>query len=105
MKGKVPLIIVDGRHWVRNIVRYKGKENVLDIIVKHVQLLTIMFQAPLICPILFVICSLSMVALSLYSAPVNCGIGLLMVVSAIPFYLIGVKWKNKPQWLLNAISK
>ncbi|XP_072051839.1 cystine/glutamate transporter-like [Amphiura filiformis] len=62
------------------------------------------YKVPLICPILFVICALSMVALSLYSAPIDCGIGLAMVLSAIPVYLICVLWKGKPQCIMNALT-
>ncbi|XP_019632984.1 PREDICTED: large neutral amino acids transporter small subunit 1-like [Branchiostoma belcheri] len=52
-------------------------------------------------PVLFVLLSLFMVVVSFVSAPVECGIGLIILASAIPVYAVFVHWKNKPAWFLS----
>ncbi|XP_077996340.1 cystine/glutamate transporter-like [Glandiceps talaboti] len=54
------------------------------------------FKVPIILPIIFVICAFFMVGCSLYSAPMDCGIGLGIALTGVPVYYLGVKWKNKP---------
>eukprot|EP00058_Branchiostoma_floridae_P022210 XP_002607700.1 hypothetical protein BRAFLDRAFT_82854 [Branchiostoma floridae] len=49
-------------------------------------------------PVLFVLLSLFMVVVSFVSAPVECGIGLAILASAIPVYAVFVHWRNKPTW-------
>ncbi|XP_072049830.1 cystine/glutamate transporter-like [Amphiura filiformis] len=51
------------------------------------------FKVPLLFPILFIITSLYIVGVSLYSAPVDCGIGLLITLVGVPLYLVGVTWR------------
>ncbi|KAI8518962.1 hypothetical protein Bbelb_022190 [Branchiostoma belcheri] len=52
-------------------------------------------------PVLFVLLSLFMVVVSFVSAPVECGIGLIILASAIPVYAVFVHWKNKPACFLS----
>ena len=46
----------------------------------------------------FVICSF-LVLMPFYVEPVVIGMGLLITVLGIPVYLLGVWWKNKPQFI------
>ncbi|KAI8488847.1 hypothetical protein Bbelb_333650 [Branchiostoma belcheri] len=52
-------------------------------------------------PVLFVLLSLFMVVVSFVSAPVECGIGLAILASAVPVYAVFVHWKNKPVWFMS----
>lgn len=38
-------------------------------------------------------------------APRKTGISFVVVLSGVPFYFVGVVWKNKPKWLKSAIRK
>ena len=62
-------------------------------------------QVPIILPIIFIVCGLFIIAVALYSKPVDCGIGAAITVSGIPIYLLFVWWKNKPQWFNTGIGK
>ncbi|XP_051576637.1 solute carrier family 7 member 10a [Myxocyprinus asiaticus] len=42
---------------------------------------------------------------SLYSEPVVCGMGLVIMLTGVPIYFIGVYWKNKPHWIYNAVER
>ncbi|KAI8521128.1 hypothetical protein Bbelb_008820 [Branchiostoma belcheri] len=55
-------------------------------------------QVPLILPIIFTLVCAVVVAMSLYSAPVDVGIGLALTLTGVPVYVLAV-WKNKPEWL------
>ncbi|XP_022103437.1 cystine/glutamate transporter-like [Acanthaster planci] len=62
------------------------------------------FKVPVILPIIFIACGLFVMAVSLYSSPVECGIGAGITVTGIPVYLLFVWWENKPSWFTNAID-
>ncbi|XP_043213281.1 large neutral amino acids transporter small subunit 1-like [Amphibalanus amphitrite] len=53
-------------------------------------------------PIVFFCVCVFLVAVPLIVQPFNAGMGALIALSGIPVYLIGVKWTNKPKWLLQA---
>nr|XP_054749832.1 cystine/glutamate transporter-like [Lytechinus pictus] len=63
------------------------------------------FKVPLVIPIIFVFCALFLVGMSIYSSPVDCGIGLAITLLGIPVYYVGVAWKNKPKWFINGMDK
>ncbi|TRY94828.1 hypothetical protein DNTS_020481, partial [Danionella cerebrum] len=42
---------------------------------------------------------------SLYSEPVVCGMGLVIMLTGVPIYFIGVRWKNKPRWIYSAVER
>lgn len=42
---------------------------------------------------------------SLYSEPVVCGMGLVIMLTGVPIYFIGVQWKNKPYWVYSAVGE
>ncbi|XP_072024711.1 cystine/glutamate transporter-like [Amphiura filiformis] len=62
------------------------------------------FTVPLVVPILFILLCLYVVIVSLYSAPVDCGIGCAIIFTGVPFYFFGIWWENKPQWLQKKIN-
>ncbi len=62
------------------------------------------FKLPLILPLIFIMASFFVVIVSLYSAPHDCGIGLIITLSGIPVYYIGVGWKNKPEWVKGLLT-
>uniref|UniRef100_A0AAV2LRK1 Asc-type amino acid transporter 1 n=1 Tax=Knipowitschia caucasica TaxID=637954 RepID=A0AAV2LRK1_KNICA len=42
---------------------------------------------------------------SLYSEPVVCGLGMVIMLTGVPVYFLGVHWKNKPKWIYRAVEK
>ncbi|PIK43573.1 putative cystine/glutamate transporter [Apostichopus japonicus] len=60
------------------------------------------FKVPLALPIIFVFLSIFMVAGSVYSAPRDVGIGILMTVAGIPVWLVFVWWESRPRWMRSA---
>ncbi|XP_031633074.1 Y+L amino acid transporter 2 [Contarinia nasturtii] len=61
-------------------------------------------KLPLIIPITFFIISAFLMVVPIYVAPYEVGMGVLITVAGIPVYYFGVVWKNKPQFLQNAIG-
>uniref|UniRef100_A0A8C3SJQ5 Cystine/glutamate transporter n=1 Tax=Chelydra serpentina TaxID=8475 RepID=A0A8C3SJQ5_CHESE len=56
------------------------------------------FKVPLFIPALFSFTCLFMVALSLYSDPVNTGIGFAITLTGVPAYYLFIIWDKKPRW-------
>ncbi|XP_073459944.1 cystine/glutamate transporter [Aquarana catesbeiana] len=56
------------------------------------------FKVPIFIPALFSFTSMLMVALSLYSDPINTGIGFAITLTGVPAYYLFVVWDNKPKW-------
>lgn len=52
----------------------------------------------LIWPILYLLASIFVTAVPMVASPVETGIGVLMILSSIPVYVIFIMWKNKPRW-------
>lgn len=55
-------------------------------------------------PILYVMISAYLFFVPLYASPVETGIGVLIMLTGIPIYLIFIKWKSKPPTFVNAIG-
>lgn len=68
-------------------------------------LCVVVFQVPLFIPALFSFTCLFMVALSLYSDPVNTGIGFAITLTGIPAYYLFIVWDNKPKWFRKLLGK
>jgi hypothetical protein len=49
-------------------------------------------------PIVFVFICAFLVILPIFDKPFDTGMGILITLSGIPAYLIGVKWTEKPKW-------
>ncbi|GFO43343.1 Y+l amino acid transporter 2 [Plakobranchus ocellatus] len=60
---------------------------------------------PLYIPFLFLVVTLFLLIVPLVAAPYDTGMGVLLVCSGIPVYVIGVMWKKKPRALLNFMEK
>uniref|UniRef100_A0A672V7Q7 Cystine/glutamate transporter n=1 Tax=Strigops habroptila TaxID=2489341 RepID=A0A672V7Q7_STRHB len=61
------------------------------------------FKVPLFIPALFSFTCLFMVALSLYSDPVNTGIGFAITLTGVPAYYLFIVWDKKPKWFRNLL--
>ncbi|MGH0138807.1 UNVERIFIED_CONTAM: hypothetical protein FKN15_019535 [Acipenser sinensis] len=59
----------------------------------------------LLIPVIYLIFWAFLLIFSLYSEPVVCGIGLVIILTGVPVYFLGVYWKNKPKCLDNFIGK
>jgi len=56
-------------------------------------------------PIIYIAASVFLVVFPLVQDPENSGIGILMVLSGIPVYLLAVAWKNKPKAFVTKMQK
>ena len=56
-------------------------------------------------PIVFLIICAFLVFMPLYVEPVQVGMGILITVIGVPVYLVGVHWRNKPQWFNEFMRK
>ncbi|XP_051624106.1 cystine/glutamate transporter isoform X4 [Manacus candei] len=63
------------------------------------------FKVPLFIPALFSFTCLFMVALSLYSDPVNTGIGFAITLTGIPAYYLFIVWDKKPKWFRKLLGR
>ncbi|XP_014785531.1 large neutral amino acids transporter small subunit 1 isoform X1 [Octopus bimaculoides] len=62
-------------------------------------------KVALIWPIIYTIGSLLLIILPIYAKPVETGIGILIIASGIPVYVVFVAWKSKPKFLTNTIDR
>jgi len=46
-----------------------------------------------------------LVVVPIYVAPYEVGMGVLITIIGIPFYYVGVVWKNKPKWVQRTIGE
>lgn len=53
---------------------------------------------------MFVVVCAFLVVVPVYVAPFEVAMGLLITLIGIPFYQVGVVWKNKPKWVQHAIG-
>ncbi|XP_067012096.1 Y+L amino acid transporter 2 [Anabrus simplex] len=56
-------------------------------------------------PIVFVVICAFLVVVPCYERPIEVGMGVLITVTGIPAYYIGVVWNDKPQWFLTMLAK
>ncbi|CAL8328713.1 cystine/glutamate transporter [Gadus morhua] len=62
------------------------------------------FKVPLIIPVLFCLTCFFMVFLSLYSDPVNTGIGFAISLTGIPAYYLFIVFDRRPKWLQRCLD-
>ncbi|XP_026468146.1 Y+L amino acid transporter 2-like [Ctenocephalides felis] len=53
-------------------------------------------RVPLIFPVVYLVASLFVTIVPMIASPVETGYGCLMILTAVPVYLIFIAWKNKP---------
>jgi len=61
-------------------------------------------KVSLVFPITFLVICTFLVFMPLYVRPLEVGLGLLITVGGIPVYLLGVRWRTKPQWVRNSLE-
>lgn len=54
-------------------------------------------QVSMLIPITYLIFWAVLLGFSLYSEPVVCGLGMVIMLTGVPVYFVGVQWKNKPK--------
>ncbi|XP_047436468.1 asc-type amino acid transporter 1-like [Mugil cephalus] len=59
----------------------------------------------LLIPISYLIFWAVLLCFSLYSEPVVCGLGMVIMLTGVPVYFVGVQWKEKPKWIYRLIEK
>lgn len=62
------------------------------------------FKVPIFIPVVFCLTCFFMVFLSLYSDPVNTGIGFAISLTGIPAYYIFIYFNRRPKWLQRALD-
>ncbi|KAK3791647.1 hypothetical protein RRG08_005827, partial [Elysia crispata] len=88
------------------LINYVGFATWLSIGMAIVVLLYLRWKRPdmprpikvsLVWPIIYTIVTIYLVILPLYASPTETGIGLLIICTGIPVYIIFVAWKSKPK--------
>nr|CDS32540.1 Large neutral amino acids transporter small [Hymenolepis microstoma] len=69
---------------------------------KHPEVKT-SFQLPIFFPILFLVCDMFILCLTVYQQPYEALYNIIIMLAAIPIYLLGVSWQGKPKGFQNAI--
>lgn len=60
---------------------------------------------PLWIPILFVVICAFLIVVPCYVAPFEVGMGILITLAGVPFYYLGVVWRNKPERFQNFLGR
>ncbi|XP_076470432.1 large neutral amino acids transporter small subunit 2-like [Babylonia areolata] len=58
---------------------------------------------PLVIPVIFLVVVVFLLVMPLYASPRDTGMGVLITLSGIPVYVLGVVWKSKPRAFSNLI--
>lgn len=97
-----------------NLINYVSFINYLSYGVTIAGLLYFRYKKPkqfrpikvnLLVPCSYLVFWAVLLGFSLYSEPVVCGMGLVIMLTGVPIYFIGVQWKNKPQWIYRALER
>lgn len=56
-------------------------------------------QVNIMVPISYLLFWAVLLCFSLYSEPVVCGLGMVIMLTGVPVFFIGVQWKEKPKWV------
>lgn len=62
-------------------------------------------QVNLLIPIAYLAFWAFLLVFSLYSEPVVCGVGLIIIFTGVPVFFLGVYWRNKPKCVNRLIGK
>lgn len=64
-----------------------------------------MLQVSLWIPVVFLITCLFLVIILCYARPFEVSMGVIITLSGVPAFWLGVVWKNKPLWFRNMLCK
>lgn len=56
-------------------------------------------------PISYLLFWAFLLGFSLYSEPVVCGVGLVIMLTGVPVYFLGVHWKDKPKCIYDFVGE
>lgn len=56
-------------------------------------------------PISYLLFWVVLLFFSLYSEPVVCGLGMVIMLTGVPVYFVGVWWKDKPKWISRLVGE
>jgi hypothetical protein len=59
----------------------------------------------MVIPVVFLLVVLFLLVVPLYAAPYDTGMGVLITLSGVPVYVLGVMWKRKPDVIENWICE
>lgn len=62
-------------------------------------------QVSLLVPISYLVFWAVLLGFSLYSEPVVCGLGMVIMLTGVPVYFVGVQWKEKPKWVYRLVGE
>ena len=62
-------------------------------------------QVNLLVPVCYLLFWALMLAFSLHSEPLVCGVGLVIMLTGVPVYFLGVHWKKKPKCIYDFIGE
>lgn len=63
------------------------------------------FQVNLLVPVCYLLFWALLLGFSLYSEPLVCGVGLVIMLTGVPVYFLGVHWKEKPKCIYDLIGE
>ena len=55
-------------------------------------------------PIIYLTMTAFITILPMVVKPVETGIGIAMILTAVPVYFVFIRWKNKPAWIANCTA-
>ncbi|XP_029009465.1 asc-type amino acid transporter 1 isoform X2 [Betta splendens] len=62
-------------------------------------------KVTLLVPVCYLMFWALLLGFSLYSEPVVCGVGLVIMLTGVPVYFLGVHWKKRPKCIYNFIER
>lgn len=62
-------------------------------------------QVSVLVPIAYLVFWAVLLGFSLYSEPVVCGLGMVIMLTGVPVYFVGVRWKDKPKWIYRVVGE
>ncbi|CAL8404716.1 unnamed protein product [Boreogadus saida] len=97
-----------------NLINYVSFINYLSYGVTIAALLYLRWKKPnimrpikvnLLIPISYMVFWAVLLGFSMYSEPVVCGLGMVIMLTGVPVYFLGVVWKNKPKWVYSSLER
>lgn len=67
--------------------------------------LCFLMQVNMLIPITYMLFWAVLLGFSLYSEPVVCGLGMVIMLTGVPIYFVGVRWRDKPKWIYRIVGE